>query len=156
MDGKGYTQDGSVDLKGRPVLAAQTGKWKACAFLVGNIYNLLSTHLSTNLYKLGEKLLIKLRLLNFHAWIIIRCILYSLSLKILRVSIILRSLSIKFSCIPFERNNYDFLFIKNFIEIVLLMQYGTASCQWNIKELRCDVYKFISLLFKQTNKQRIS
>ncbi|XP_077239170.1 major facilitator superfamily protein isoform X1 [Tasmannia lanceolata] len=35
MEGKGYTQDGSVDLKGRPVLAANTGKWRACAFLVG-------------------------------------------------------------------------------------------------------------------------
>ncbi|KAL6630995.1 hypothetical protein ACP70R_028335 [Stipagrostis hirtigluma subsp. patula] len=30
-----YTKDGSVDLRGRPVLAAQTGGWKACAFLVG-------------------------------------------------------------------------------------------------------------------------
>eukprot|EP00262_Sarcandra_glabra_P000577 TRINITY_DN10699_c0_g1_i1.p1 TRINITY_DN10699_c0_g1~~TRINITY_DN10699_c0_g1_i1.p1 ORF type:complete len:588 (-),score=47.78 TRINITY_DN10699_c0_g1_i1:184-1947(-) len=35
MDGKGYTQDGSVDLRGSPVLAAQTGRWKACSFLVG-------------------------------------------------------------------------------------------------------------------------
>ncbi|WCJ20027.1 Major facilitator superfamily protein [Euphorbia peplus] len=32
---KGYTQDGSVDLRGRPVLASKTGKWKACAFLIG-------------------------------------------------------------------------------------------------------------------------
>ncbi|KAJ4825309.1 hypothetical protein Tsubulata_047494 [Turnera subulata] len=32
---KGYTQDGTVDLRGRPVLASTTGKWKACAFLVG-------------------------------------------------------------------------------------------------------------------------
>ncbi|KAL6619444.1 hypothetical protein ACP70R_034583 [Stipagrostis hirtigluma subsp. patula] len=30
-----YTKDGSVDLRGRPVLAARTGGWKACAFLVG-------------------------------------------------------------------------------------------------------------------------
>ncbi|WVZ97979.1 hypothetical protein U9M48_043474 [Paspalum notatum var. saurae] len=30
-----YTKDGSVDLRGRPVLAARTGRWKACAFLVG-------------------------------------------------------------------------------------------------------------------------
>ncbi|KAG9445463.1 hypothetical protein H6P81_016803 [Aristolochia fimbriata] len=35
MDGKGYTKDGSVDLRGRPVLAANTGRWRACAFLVG-------------------------------------------------------------------------------------------------------------------------
>ncbi|XP_068643047.1 protein NRT1/ PTR FAMILY 5.1 [Aristolochia californica] len=35
MEGKGYTQDGSVDLRGRPVLAASTGRWRACAFLVG-------------------------------------------------------------------------------------------------------------------------
>ncbi|KAL3653422.1 hypothetical protein CASFOL_003103 [Castilleja foliolosa] len=30
-----YTQDGSVDLRGQPVLADKTGKWKACSFLVG-------------------------------------------------------------------------------------------------------------------------
>ncbi|EEF41543.1 oligopeptide transporter, putative [Ricinus communis] len=35
MESKGYTQDGTVDLHGRPVLASKTGKWKACAFLVG-------------------------------------------------------------------------------------------------------------------------
>lgn len=31
---KGYTQDGTLDLRGRPVLASKTGKWKACAFLL--------------------------------------------------------------------------------------------------------------------------
>ncbi|PON79048.1 Proton-dependent oligopeptide transporter [Parasponia andersonii] len=35
MEAKGYTQDGTVDLRGSPVLASKTGKWKACAFLVG-------------------------------------------------------------------------------------------------------------------------
>ncbi|OVA17248.1 Proton-dependent oligopeptide transporter family [Macleaya cordata] len=35
MEEKCYTQDGSVDLQGRPVLSSRTGKWKACAFLVG-------------------------------------------------------------------------------------------------------------------------
>ncbi|KAF3952110.1 hypothetical protein CMV_022305 [Castanea mollissima] len=35
MEAKGYTRDGTVDLHGRPVLATKTGKWKACAFLVG-------------------------------------------------------------------------------------------------------------------------
>ncbi|KAK3015200.1 hypothetical protein RJ639_005409 [Escallonia herrerae] len=35
MEGKGYTGDGTVDLHGQPVLAAKTGKWKACSFLVG-------------------------------------------------------------------------------------------------------------------------
>ncbi|KAK6233446.1 hypothetical protein QUC31_005852 [Theobroma cacao] len=35
METKGYTQDGTVDLRGRPVLASKTGRWKACAFLVG-------------------------------------------------------------------------------------------------------------------------
>ncbi|XP_042495858.1 protein NRT1/ PTR FAMILY 5.1 [Macadamia integrifolia] len=35
MEAKDHTQDGSVDLRGRPVLASRTGKWKACAFLVG-------------------------------------------------------------------------------------------------------------------------
>ncbi|ERM96792.1 hypothetical protein AMTRI_Chr08g209370 [Amborella trichopoda] len=32
---KGYTQDGTVDLRGRPVVASKTGRWRACAFLVG-------------------------------------------------------------------------------------------------------------------------
>uniref|UniRef100_A0A1J3GY85 Protein NRT1/ PTR FAMILY 5.1 n=1 Tax=Noccaea caerulescens TaxID=107243 RepID=A0A1J3GY85_NOCCA len=30
-----YTQDGTVDLQGRPVLASRTGRWKACSFLLG-------------------------------------------------------------------------------------------------------------------------
>uniref|UniRef100_A0A453SWR0 Peptide transporter PTR3-A n=1 Tax=Aegilops tauschii subsp. strangulata TaxID=200361 RepID=A0A453SWR0_AEGTS len=30
-----FTKDGSVDLRGRPVVAARTGRWKACSFLVG-------------------------------------------------------------------------------------------------------------------------
>ncbi|KAJ4780886.1 Protein NRT1/ PTR FAMILY 5.1 [Rhynchospora pubera] len=33
--GKDYTGDGSVDLKGRPVLKHQTGNWKACFFILG-------------------------------------------------------------------------------------------------------------------------
>lgn len=43
MEAKGsaYTQDGTVDLRGRPVLASKTGKWRACAFLVGNYHHLL-------------------------------------------------------------------------------------------------------------------
>ncbi|CAI8614371.1 unnamed protein product [Vicia faba] len=30
-----YTQDGTVDMKGRPVLRSETGRWKACSFIVG-------------------------------------------------------------------------------------------------------------------------
>ena len=30
-----FTKDGSVDLRGRPVVAARTGRWKAGSFLVG-------------------------------------------------------------------------------------------------------------------------
>ncbi|XWS76212.1 hypothetical protein CRYUN_Cryun01aG0156400 [Craigia yunnanensis] len=30
-----YTEDGSVDLKGKPVLRSNTGRWKACSFIVG-------------------------------------------------------------------------------------------------------------------------
>ncbi|RID60990.1 hypothetical protein BRARA_E00170 [Brassica rapa] len=32
---KGYTQDGTVDLQGRPALASTTGRWRACYFLLG-------------------------------------------------------------------------------------------------------------------------
>ncbi|KAL9269792.1 NRT1/ PTR FAMILY 5.1-like protein [Drosera capensis] len=35
MDAKGYTQDGTVDIRGGPVLASKTGKWRAAATLVG-------------------------------------------------------------------------------------------------------------------------
>ncbi|KAD1040243.1 hypothetical protein E3N88_43385 [Mikania micrantha] len=35
MEEKGYTQDGTVNLRKQPVLSSKTGKWKACAFLVG-------------------------------------------------------------------------------------------------------------------------
>ncbi|GLU07784.1 hypothetical protein SLE2022_247310 [Rubroshorea leprosula] len=30
-----YTEDGTVDLKGRPVLRSKTGRWRACSFIVG-------------------------------------------------------------------------------------------------------------------------
>ncbi|KAK6143962.1 hypothetical protein DH2020_020782 [Rehmannia glutinosa] len=30
-----YTEDGTLDLKGRPVLRSTTGRWKACYFIVG-------------------------------------------------------------------------------------------------------------------------
>lgn len=29
------TQDGTVDFHGQPAISSKTGKWKACAFLVG-------------------------------------------------------------------------------------------------------------------------
>lgn len=31
----GTTQDGTVDVRGRPAVASRTGKWKACVFLLG-------------------------------------------------------------------------------------------------------------------------
>ncbi|KAL9285070.1 hypothetical protein ACSQ67_024600 [Phaseolus vulgaris] len=30
-----YTKDGTVDLKGKPVLRSNTGRWRACSFIVG-------------------------------------------------------------------------------------------------------------------------
>ena len=30
-----FTQDGTVDLKGNPVLRSKRGGWKACSFVVG-------------------------------------------------------------------------------------------------------------------------
>lgn len=30
-----YTKDGTVDLKGRPVLRSNTGRWRACSFILG-------------------------------------------------------------------------------------------------------------------------
>jgi hypothetical protein len=30
-----YAQDGSVDLRGNPVLRSKRGGWKACSFIVG-------------------------------------------------------------------------------------------------------------------------
>jgi hypothetical protein len=31
-----YTRDGSVDLRGNPVLRSKRGGWTACSFIVGN------------------------------------------------------------------------------------------------------------------------
>jgi hypothetical protein len=31
-----YTQDGTVDLRGRPISRSNTGGWRACSFIVGN------------------------------------------------------------------------------------------------------------------------
>lgn len=32
-----YVQDGTVDLKGKPVLKSKRGGWKACSLLLGNL-----------------------------------------------------------------------------------------------------------------------
>lgn len=32
---EGYTQDGTVDLKGNPILRSKRGGWTACSFVVG-------------------------------------------------------------------------------------------------------------------------
>lgn len=37
-----FTQDGTIDLKGNPVLRPKTGKWKACYFMLGEILSILS------------------------------------------------------------------------------------------------------------------
>lgn len=34
--GRGYTEDGTVDLRGNPVLRSKRGGWRACSFVVGN------------------------------------------------------------------------------------------------------------------------
>lgn len=34
-DNHGYTEDRTVDLKGRPALRSKTGGWRACSFIVG-------------------------------------------------------------------------------------------------------------------------
>jgi len=40
-----YTQDGTVDLKGRPVLRSNTGRWKACSFIVGKVKRFLASYI---------------------------------------------------------------------------------------------------------------
>ena len=40
-----YTGDGSVDLKGHPVLKSRTGNWRACPFILG-IWRLFALYLS--------------------------------------------------------------------------------------------------------------
>uniref|UniRef100_A0A803PGJ6 Uncharacterized protein n=1 Tax=Cannabis sativa TaxID=3483 RepID=A0A803PGJ6_CANSA len=46
-----YTEDGTVDLKGRPVLRSNTGKWTACSFIVGyEVFERMAYYgISTNL-----------------------------------------------------------------------------------------------------------
>lgn len=36
-----YTQDGTVNLKGGPILRSKTGRWRACSFIVGNLQQTL-------------------------------------------------------------------------------------------------------------------
>lgn len=33
-----YTKDGSMDLKGKPILRSKSGGWTACSFIIGNLY----------------------------------------------------------------------------------------------------------------------
>lgn len=58
MESKSFTQDGTVDLHGRPVLAAKTGKWKACSFLVGITFT-LSTHIGTEFLEVTVETLVR-------------------------------------------------------------------------------------------------
>ncbi|XP_062149336.1 protein NRT1/ PTR FAMILY 5.2-like [Alnus glutinosa] len=54
-----YTQDGTVDLKGRPVLRSKTGGWRACSFIVGyEVFERMAYHgISSNLVQyLANKL----------------------------------------------------------------------------------------------------
>ncbi|PKI38367.1 hypothetical protein CRG98_041242 [Punica granatum] len=32
-----YTEDGTVDLKGKPIRRSRTGRWRACSFIVGTV-----------------------------------------------------------------------------------------------------------------------
>lgn len=43
----GYTQDGTVDLKGNPILRSKRGGWTACFFVVGNLSHSL-THICSS------------------------------------------------------------------------------------------------------------
>jgi hypothetical protein len=36
-----YTKDGTVDLRGNPVLRSKRGGWTACSFVVGKYYTYL-------------------------------------------------------------------------------------------------------------------
>ncbi|XP_021831986.1 protein NRT1/ PTR FAMILY 5.2-like [Prunus avium] len=49
--GQDFTQDGTVDLKGRPILRSKTGRWRACSFIVGyEIFERMANHgISANL-----------------------------------------------------------------------------------------------------------
>ncbi|XP_062024643.1 protein NRT1/ PTR FAMILY 5.2-like [Rosa rugosa] len=46
-----YTEDGTTDLKGRPITRSKTGRWRACSFLVGyEIFERMANHgISANL-----------------------------------------------------------------------------------------------------------
>lgn len=41
-----YTGDGSVNIKGNPVLKNSTGKWKACPFILGNCFSLYCSNVA--------------------------------------------------------------------------------------------------------------
>lgn len=51
--GGSYTKDGSVDIKGRPILRSKTGGWKACSFIVGNYAHPLSSSRSRFQWPVG-------------------------------------------------------------------------------------------------------
>ncbi|KAI3800008.1 hypothetical protein L1987_35314 [Smallanthus sonchifolius] len=63
MEEKVYTQDGTVNLRRQPVLASKTGKWKACAFLVGKSTLFLISCLYFKILQVIKKNIISLLLL---------------------------------------------------------------------------------------------
>uniref|UniRef100_A0A453IJW3 Uncharacterized protein n=1 Tax=Aegilops tauschii subsp. strangulata TaxID=200361 RepID=A0A453IJW3_AEGTS len=53
QDASLYTGDGSVDIKGRPATRRDTGNWRACVFILGNIYTGVFIHGSDRLIQFG-------------------------------------------------------------------------------------------------------
>lgn len=47
-----YTQDGTTNLKGKPVLRSTTGKWRACYFMLGENHNNIYLHMIEFCYRL--------------------------------------------------------------------------------------------------------
>lgn len=45
VENEDYTQDGTVNIKGKPILRSKSGGWKACSFVVGKLS--LFSHMSS-------------------------------------------------------------------------------------------------------------
>ncbi|KAJ0750898.1 hypothetical protein HanLR1_Chr05g0187161 [Helianthus annuus] len=62
-----FTQDGTTNLKGKPVLRRETGRWKACYFMLGKLFFIIYVFYTVNklvMYERAKNLLGSVRFIE--------------------------------------------------------------------------------------------
>ncbi|MED6124365.1 hypothetical protein PIB30_058353 [Stylosanthes scabra] len=165
--GEGYTQDGTVDFHGQPAVPSRTGKWKACAFLVGyeafermafyGIASNLVNYLTTQLHEDTVSSVINVNNWSGSVWITpilgayiadsflgrfwtftISSLIYVLGMTLLTIAVSLKSL--KPSCINGICNKASSTQITFFYTALYTMAIGAGGTKPNISTFGADQF----------------